>query len=234
MIVSFIKSRGPILRMTSSETRSVCVKQALNTCSWLVNALVTWQVSYKITTLVSVLQNTPSQYPKGKQRPLNAVLKQIIQVQLHKDFEPFVNGVGVRCMYPSIAWSEHGLRDESKVQLSWEGHKIKKKIHFEKSVLKLISNVKKSGSFFQNILAFSEYLNFIERHDPRLSFSAFLLSPSCSSAFLLGGHSLTTLTRQGAPMGSSLVGSWYLKRYADLHDHSKGISSPMHTRRIGL
>ena len=26
-----VKSRGPILRVTSSETRSVCVKQALNT-----------------------------------------------------------------------------------------------------------------------------------------------------------------------------------------------------------
>ena len=37
--------------MTSSETRSVCVKQALNTRRWLVNALVTWHVSYKITTL---------------------------------------------------------------------------------------------------------------------------------------------------------------------------------------
>ena len=35
----------------SSETRSVCIMQALNTCRWLVNALVTWHVSYKITTL---------------------------------------------------------------------------------------------------------------------------------------------------------------------------------------
>ena len=26
-----LKSRGPILQMTSSETRSICVKQALNT-----------------------------------------------------------------------------------------------------------------------------------------------------------------------------------------------------------
>ena len=31
---------------------SVCVKQALNTCRWLVNVLVTWHVSYKITTLL--------------------------------------------------------------------------------------------------------------------------------------------------------------------------------------
>ena len=67
--------------------------------------------------IVFVLPNTPSQYPKGKQMPLNAVLKQIIQVQLHRDFEPSVREVGVRCMYPSIAWSEHGLRDESKVQI---------------------------------------------------------------------------------------------------------------------
>ena len=67
--------------------------------------------------MVCVLLNTPSQYPKGKQRPLKAVLKQIFQVPLHKDFEPFVRGVGVRCMYPSIAWSEHGLRDDSKVQI---------------------------------------------------------------------------------------------------------------------
>ena len=33
------------------KSRSVCVKQALNTRRWLVNALVTWHVSYKITTL---------------------------------------------------------------------------------------------------------------------------------------------------------------------------------------
>ena len=33
------------------KTCSVCVKQALNTRRWLVNALVTWHVSYKITTL---------------------------------------------------------------------------------------------------------------------------------------------------------------------------------------
>ena len=37
------------------KTRSVCVKQALNTRRWLVNALVTWHVSYKITTLVRIL-----------------------------------------------------------------------------------------------------------------------------------------------------------------------------------
>ena len=37
--ISFpLKSRGPILRVKS---RSVCVKQALNTPRWLVNALVT-------------------------------------------------------------------------------------------------------------------------------------------------------------------------------------------------
>ena len=35
-----LKSKGPILLVTSSETRSVCVKQALNTRRWLVNALV--------------------------------------------------------------------------------------------------------------------------------------------------------------------------------------------------
>ena len=46
-----LKSRGPILHVTSSETRSVCVKQALNTRRWLVNGMVTWHVSYKITTL---------------------------------------------------------------------------------------------------------------------------------------------------------------------------------------
>ena len=48
-----IKSRGPILRVTSSETHSVCVKQALNTHCWLVNVLVTWHVSYKIKTLLT-------------------------------------------------------------------------------------------------------------------------------------------------------------------------------------
>jgi len=41
----------PIL-LKSSETRSVWFKQALNTRRWLVNALVTWHVSYKITTLL--------------------------------------------------------------------------------------------------------------------------------------------------------------------------------------
>ena len=46
-----LKSRGPILRVTSSETCSVCVKEALNTRPWLVNALVTWHISYKVTTL---------------------------------------------------------------------------------------------------------------------------------------------------------------------------------------
>ena len=46
-----LKSRGPILSVTSSETRSVCVKQSLNTRRWLVNALVEWHVSYKVTTL---------------------------------------------------------------------------------------------------------------------------------------------------------------------------------------
>ena len=30
--LSLLKSRGPILHVTSSETCSVCVKQALNTC----------------------------------------------------------------------------------------------------------------------------------------------------------------------------------------------------------
>ena len=49
---NFLKSRGPTLRVTSSETCSVCVKQALNTCRWLVNVLVTWHVSYKIMTLL--------------------------------------------------------------------------------------------------------------------------------------------------------------------------------------
>ena len=48
------KSRGPILHVTTSETCSVCVKQALNTRCWLVNVLVTWHVSYKITTLLLV------------------------------------------------------------------------------------------------------------------------------------------------------------------------------------
>ena len=42
-----VKSRGPILHVTSSETCSVCVKQALNTPHWLVNAPITWHVSYK-------------------------------------------------------------------------------------------------------------------------------------------------------------------------------------------
>ena len=54
-----LKSRGPILRVTSSETRSVCVKQALTTCRWLVNALVTWHVSYKNTTLTSGHRTPP-------------------------------------------------------------------------------------------------------------------------------------------------------------------------------
>ena len=52
-ISMYLKSRGPILRVTSSETRSVCVKQALNTRRWLVNVLVMWHVSYKITTLLN-------------------------------------------------------------------------------------------------------------------------------------------------------------------------------------
>ena len=43
-----LKSRGPILHVTSSETRSVCVKQALNTRCWLVNAL---QCKYSIFAL---------------------------------------------------------------------------------------------------------------------------------------------------------------------------------------
>ena len=46
-----LKYRWPILCVTSSETCSVCVKQALNTRRWLVKALVTWHVSYKVTTL---------------------------------------------------------------------------------------------------------------------------------------------------------------------------------------
>ena len=33
------------------KSRSICVKQALNTRRWLINALVMWHVSYKITTL---------------------------------------------------------------------------------------------------------------------------------------------------------------------------------------
>ena len=49
--LTLIKSRGPILPVMSSETRSVCVKHNLNTRRWLVNALVTWHVSYKIMTL---------------------------------------------------------------------------------------------------------------------------------------------------------------------------------------
>ena len=49
-----VKSRGPILRVTSSETHSVCVKHNLNTRRSLVIALVTWHVSYKITTLYFV------------------------------------------------------------------------------------------------------------------------------------------------------------------------------------
>ena len=34
------------------KSRSVCVKQTLNTRCWLVNALVTWHISYKIMTLL--------------------------------------------------------------------------------------------------------------------------------------------------------------------------------------
>ena len=48
-----VKSRGPILRVTSSKCRSVCVKQALNTRRWLVDVVVTWHSSYKITTLIT-------------------------------------------------------------------------------------------------------------------------------------------------------------------------------------
>ena len=44
------------------KTSSVCVKQALNTRLWLVNALVTWHVSYKITTLHSILYSLPRYY----------------------------------------------------------------------------------------------------------------------------------------------------------------------------
>ena len=39
------------------KTCSACVKQALNTRHWLVNALVTWHVSYKITTLTECFLN---------------------------------------------------------------------------------------------------------------------------------------------------------------------------------
>ena len=37
------------------KSRSICVKQALNTRRWLVNALVTWHVSYKITTNIGMI-----------------------------------------------------------------------------------------------------------------------------------------------------------------------------------
>ena len=60
-----LKSRGPILRVMSSEMSLVCVKQALNTCRWLVNALVTWHVSYKITTLF----HSPDQHHICTQQP---------------------------------------------------------------------------------------------------------------------------------------------------------------------
>ena len=47
-----------------------------------------------------------------------------------------------------------------KVQISWEGHKIQKK--FSHYIWQYIGNVKKIGRFFQNFVAFSEYLNFKE------------------------------------------------------------------------
>ena len=39
------------------KSRSVCVKQALNTRRWLVNALVAWHISYKITTVRWICAN---------------------------------------------------------------------------------------------------------------------------------------------------------------------------------
>ena len=59
------------------KTCSVCVKQALNTRPWLVNALVKWHVSYKVTTL-TVLKALLCIYLIGK--PANQIcqLKNVI------------------------------------------------------------------------------------------------------------------------------------------------------------
>ena len=47
--------------------------------------------------------------PKGQAKAANGGLEaNNSNATIHKDFEPFVRRVGVRCMYPSIAWSEHG------------------------------------------------------------------------------------------------------------------------------
>ena len=50
-----LKSRGPILRDVWRHQKLALfvlskLRQNLNTRRWLVNALVTWQVTYKITT----------------------------------------------------------------------------------------------------------------------------------------------------------------------------------------
>ena len=56
------------------KTRSVCVKQALNTRRWLVNALVTWHVSYKITTLLRLKLFEKIHIHKNVSRTLESVL----------------------------------------------------------------------------------------------------------------------------------------------------------------
>ena len=45
--------------------------------------------------------------------PPKTSFKRVIKLRLHNDFDTFVCRVGVRCMYPSIAWSEHGPQDDS-------------------------------------------------------------------------------------------------------------------------
>ena len=47
-----VKSRAPILRVTSSNKLLCLCYASFEARRWLVNALVTWHASYKITTLI--------------------------------------------------------------------------------------------------------------------------------------------------------------------------------------
>ena len=58
LFIDQVRSRGMILHVTLSETRSVCVEHNLNTRRCLVNALVMWHVSYKITALLGRTEPT--------------------------------------------------------------------------------------------------------------------------------------------------------------------------------
>ena len=66
---------------------SVCVKQALNTHHWLVNVLVTWHVSYKITTLNIIKMLSLNSWKIGTQFRENI---EWIFKQIRSNFGPIV------------------------------------------------------------------------------------------------------------------------------------------------